>query len=486
MAISSVNIQNNTFVADGQTYEITAAGIQNPFRYNEEDLINLLENVNLDELNPVEDTFESTTASSVDTAGKSSEELEDMKAELEDKKAENYDKMGKIEDKIEELIDEATEKVEEAEENYETAQEQYQEDAKAVLKDQMKAYVAANKEDGEGMTREQLQQNIANALPNAPQVAEVFNAYAEATGLLDEVDSLVFDLRGIIEETKTIEDQISSLDNSIEMAKAAEAAATEASSCCDPIGFEKEDGTKYDFIVDDGAFDSTSDFLGAEDQWAEMEALDTDGDGIVNNEELKAGNIKMVKTEADGTQSIVDVAEEFGEDFSIDLNSYKSAEDGAQYAGIDTGDHDGDGAANQELLGTFSVNLGDGEEAITGYNTLDDTEWLADEYGLSAAEAGEEGSQSAYSAELQIHADLATVYEEQVQALRERIDQGYELFELEEEEMADFDDTLKAEADKNANEFLATLNANQAEEEDQTEESPEDEEELLEEEAEVA
>ena len=451
MAISSVNIQNNTFVADGQTYEITAAGIQNPFRYNEEELINLLENVNLDELNPVEDTFESTTASSVDTAGKSSEELEEMKAELEDKKAENYDKMGKIEDKIEELIDEATEKVEEAEGEYETAQEQYQEDAKAALKEQMKAYVAANKEDGEGMTREQLQQNIANALPNAPQVAEVFNAYAEATGLLDEVDSLVFDLRGIIEETKTIEDQISSLDNSIEMAKAAEEAA-----------------------------------LGAEDQWAEMEALDTDGDGIVNNEELKAGNIKMVKTEADGTQSVVDVAEEFGEDFSIDLNSYKSAEEGAQYAGIDAGDHDGDGTANQELLGTFGVNLGDGEEAITGYNTLDDTEWLADEYGLSVAEAGEEGSQSAYSAELQIHADLATTYEEQVQALRERIDQGYELFELEEEEMADFDDTLKAEADKNANEFLATLNANQAEDEDQAEETPEDEEELLEEEAEVA
>lgn len=481
MAISSVNIQNNTFVADGQTYEITAAGIQNPFRYNEEELINLLENVNLDELNPVEDTFESTTASSVDTAGKSSEELEEMKAELEDKKAENYDKMGKIEDKIEELIDEATEKVEEAEGEYETAQEQYQEDAKATLKEQMKAYVAANKEDGEGMTREQLQQNIANALPNAPQVAEVFNAYAEATGLLDEVDSLVFDLRGIIEETKTIEDQISSLDNSIEMAKAAE----EAAKSCDPIGFETEDGTKYDFIVDDGAFDSTSDFLGAEDQWAEMEALDTDGDGIVNNEELKAGNIKMVKTEADGTQSVVDVAEEFGEDFSIDLNSYKSAEEGAQYAGIDAGDHDGDGTANQELLGTFGVNLGDGEEAITGYNTLDDTEWLADEYGLSVAEAGED-SGSSYSAELQIHADLATTYEEQVQALRERIDQGYELFELEEEEMADFDDTLKAEADKNANEFLATLNANQAEEEDQAEETPEDEEELLEEEAEVA
>ena len=482
MAISSVNVQNGTFIADGQTYDLGQLNIPKIFAQDEEQIINFIEdNIDLSSLTPMEDTFESTTASSVDTAGKSSEELEDMKAELEDKKAENYDKMGKIEDKIEELIDEATEKVEEAEGEYETAQEQYQEDAKAALKEQMKAYVAANKEDGEGMTREQLQQNIANALPNAPQVAEVFNAYAEATGLLDEVDSLVFDLRGIIEETKTIEDQISSLDNSIEMAKAAE----EAAKSCDPIGFETEDGTKYDFIVDDGAFDSTSDFLGAEDQWAEMEALDTDGDGIVNNEELKAGNIKMVKTEADGTQSVVDVAEEFGEDFSIDLNSYKSAEEGAQYAGIDAGDHDGDGTANQELLGTFGVNLGDGEEAITGYNTLDDTEWLADEYGLSVAEAGED-SGSSYSAELQIHADLATTYEEQVQALRERIDQGYELFELEEEEMADFDDTLKAEADKNANEFLATLNANQTEDEDQTEESPEDEEELLEEEAEVA
>ena len=458
----NVNISAGTFTVDGKTYELNAAGIQNPYRYeSEEEIINILEGVDLSSLTPLEyDTF--TSESSLDVEGKSSEELEAMKAELEAEKAEKFEEMEEIEAKIDELIEKAEQLAEEATKEQEEQSNSYQEDAKAAVKEQMQAYIEANK-NGEGMTREELQQNITAALPNCPEMASVFNKLAEANGILDEVDSYVIDLKSLIEEAKALETQISALDNNIAAAKAAEEAASKS---CDPIGFEYE-GATYDFIVqDEDGFNSTSDFLGAEDQWAAMEALDVagNGDGIVTYDELKAGNIQLVKTEGN-TQSVVDIADVFGEDFSIDLNSYKSVEEGADYEGIDTGDHDNDGTANQELLGTFNLNIGG--ETIEGYNTLDDTEWLSETYGIDAATAEDEESSIAYSSELQTHISLAELYEQKSELIREQINQNYEAFGLNEDEIAEFDATLQAEADKNASEFLASLNADKADEEGQ-------------------
>ena len=183
---------------------------------------------------------------------------------------------------------------------------------------------------------------------------------------------------------------------------------------------EGEEQVQYDFIVDDGAFDSTSDFLGAEDQWAEMAALDTDGDQIVSAAELEAGNIKMVKTDATGNQSVVSIAEEFGEDFSINLGSYQ---EGGSHSAINTAtDSDNDGTADQELLGTFSMNV-NGQE-VQGYNTLDDTEWLQENYGLSAETATEETTAentTSYSTELQQHVNFFNTYTQKVEELKEQL-----------------------------------------------------------------
>lgn len=466
----NVNISAGTFSVNGQTYDLKEAGIQNPTKYNEEELVNMLEGVDLSALTPLyEDTFTNGT-SSVDVSDKSSEELEAMKAELEEERDANYEEMEAIEAHIEELIEKAEDLAETAATEQKEQTEAYKEESKQAVKEQMAAYVEANK-NGNGMTREELQKNITNAVPNAPEMANIFNQLAEANGILDEVDSYVLDLRSLIEDTRSLEDQISALDNNIQVAKEAE----EAAKSCDPIGFEFE-GATYDFIVqDEDGFNSTSDFLGAEDQWAAMQALDTDQDGTVNYEELKAGNIQLVKTEGDA-QSVVDIADVFGEDFSIDLNSYTSAEEGAEYAGIDTADHDNDGTVNQELLGTFSLNI-NGEE-VSGYNTLDDTEWLADTYGIEAFAADENETSAMYSEALQSHVTLAELYEQKSETLRAQINENYEAFGLSEDEIAEFDSILQAEADKKASEFLATLNANQAENKDEevVEEEKEEEE----------
>lgn len=472
--ISAVNTSRGTFEADGQTYRIqdtNIKGLANLTSMSDSEVIALLENVDLSSLEPVSDTFSSS--STIDVSGSTSEELEEMKADLEAERQETLNQMTEIEAQIEKLIEKAEKLTEDALAKQEAQTEEYQEEAKAVVKQQMQAYVAANKEGGQGMTREQLQSNITGALPNCcSEMTEIFNSFTEANGLLDEVDSYIGDLRSLIEDVKSFDTQISALDNSIETAKAAEEAAAASASCCDPIGFETEDGSRYDFIVDDGAFDSTSDFLGAEDQWAAMQALDTSGDGIVDADELSAANIKMVKTDANGNQSVVDIAEEFGEDFSVDLSSYQNALQADYNGTLDLGDDDGDGAANQTLLGTFNVNI-DGE-SIQGYNTFDDVDWLADNYGIENANetAAADSSSTIFSDAANMHEALANMYQEQSEALREKLNAGYEKFDLTEEELSEFDAALQAEADKNAAEFISSLSP--AEEEDgETTETPE-------------
>ena len=452
-----LNLGAGTFAVDGKTYEFAEAGIQNPRAYDNQSLIDLIEGINLDALTPREDTAEFSTKT-LDVEGKSSEELKAMKEELEAEKQENLDKMEAIEEKVEELIDKSEELVEKAIKQQEDDQAEYEEESKKIVKEQMKAYVDANKEGEDGMSRQELQSNITGALKDiAPGVAETFNAIAEATGLLDEVDTYIGELRTLIIDTQAIEGEISALDGSIAAAEAAEAAACDPPPSCDPIGFETEDGARYDFIVaDEDGFNETSDFLGAEDQWAEMEALDTSGDGIVSIDEFEAANIKMVKTDANGSQSEVGIREIFGDDFAIDLSTYKDANTAGYNGNLSTGDADNDGTLDQELVGTFEVQ-GVADEAIQGYNTLDDVDWLAENYNIDIATETEDTEEAAMSEELQMHADKVEIYEQRVEALRKEIGAEQEKFDLSEEELEAFNATLKAEAEKNAADFLASL-----------------------------
>ena len=180
----NVNISAGTFSVNGQTYELKEAGIDNPYRYSDEEIINLLEGVDLSSLTPLEnDTFTNST-SSVEVSDKSADELEEMKAELEEERDENYEKMEALEAQIEELIEKAEDLAEAAENEQKEQTEAYEEDSKAAVKEQMQAYVEANK-NGEGMTREELQNNITNALPNNPNMANIFNSLAEAKKIQD-------------------------------------------------------------------------------------------------------------------------------------------------------------------------------------------------------------------------------------------------------------------------------------------------------------
>ncbi len=417
---------------------------------------------------PVESTPVASTSAT--NAASTKEELEEKKEKLEEEKEANMKKMEKLEKKIEQKAKDAEEHIIEAGKKREAQVEEYEDDAKRAVREQVNAYVEANKEGGDGMTREQLQQNIAGALPQAPAAAAIIGALTAASEEINEMDNYLSQLNGLIKDTQKLEADISSIDGQIEAAQAAEDAATNCPpprECTDPIGFNTEDA-QYEFIVDDGSFDTTSDFLGANNQWAEMQALDTDGDKTVTADELKAGNIKAVKTGKDGSQEVVDIASEFGDDFSVDLNSYDS---NGTFEGLNEA---------QDLQGTFNVNIA-GQD-VKGFNTLDDVSYLENKYGITddmngasaVTQAAQEatGEAEEISEDLKPHVDFFNLYTEKSAELKEQLDAGYEEFDFSKEEIDGIKQTTKREADVEAQRFMATLDS-----EDEEEEKVEDKEE---------
>ena len=396
------------------------------------------------------------TSATGSATGTESAKIQEEIAELEAKKEENIEKMEKIEDEIESLAKSAEEHIMEAAKAQEAAVKDHEEETQAVLDENIQAYINANKEGGEGMTRDELQENIKGAMPNTPEIADAVAALTAASEEVGEIDNCLGELNKLITDTQLIDEEIELKNTEFEAAKKAE----EEAKCCDPIGFTAKDAegneAQYDFIVDDGAFDSTSDFLGADGQWSEMTALDTDGDNIVSAAELQAGNIKAVKTNADGSQEVVDLAEEFGEDFSIDLSSY---EEGGSHSAVDTtSDSDGDGTADQTMLGTFNVNANG--QTISGYNTLDDVDWLAENYGISADTAETETNgldATQFSEDLKAHVNFFNMYTEKSEELKKQIKEGYSNIGLSEEQMNGISEATKKEADEEAKNFFESL-----------------------------
>ena len=67
-----------------------------------------------------------------------------------------------------------------------------------------------------------------------------------------------------------------------------------------------------------------NEFLGAENGFSELINLDTNNDNFVDSKELSKANIKIVKTDSKGNQSIEDVSEVLKNEDGIDLSSYEA------------------------------------------------------------------------------------------------------------------------------------------------------------------
>lgn len=375
----------------------------------------------------------------------SSSELKEELEKLEIEKKLTLEKMERIEEQMQELAQEAQDNILEAAKKQEKAIEDHEDDAKKALEQEIQKYIEANKDGKEGMTKSQLSSNIANAMPD-PQMGAVMAKLVEANEQIAQIDSLLGSLNMLISDVRLLEVDISS-----KTAQYESAVKKEAAKSCDPIGFTVDGtngSTRYDFIVDDGSFDTTSDFLGSQGQWAEMQALDTSNDGIVSASELNDNNIKAVKTNPDGSREIVNLADEFGSDFSIDLSSYKQ---GGSHSSINTlSDTDNDGVQDQRLLGTFNVNINN--QSIKGYNTLDDVDYLEEQYGVSADETTVE-----YSADVEPHVNFFEEFSEKSAQLKEDLSTAYESYGISEDLIETIDKQAQTQGQSKANFFMQEL-----------------------------
>ncbi len=229
------------------------------------------------------------------------------------------------------------------------------------------------------------------------QIAKVINDLTTNNVQIATMENLVGQVTTLNTANTTLGTEIQTLNTEIAEKQAVE---TTKSKSCDPIGFKLDDGSTIDLFVDkdnNGDLSNEKEFLGADNQWNEMASLDTDGDNKVSKAEMVAGNLFAYKKDAQGNRTVQNVSDLFGDEDFIDLSSYK-----------DSNNKD-IGNGNVEL-GTFSLTMS-GAVNNTGYNTLDNIDWLKNNYQMSDYAAGTTGGNTSI-------ATMITGHQEAIQKLK--------------------------------------------------------------------
>lgn len=301
------------------------------------------------------------------------EELNALNSQIE----ENNQQIDILKPLIEKLQKEIEDEINAAIEKSEDIAEEQKEAASKLVSEELEAYTKA---EGE-ISYEDFQSNLNSKLSNltsdaSGRISAVVNNLMSAEGKMLTLNGYMTKMGSLIQENKSLQGQIDLKNDAIEqLTSELSSEGAEDPDCkkCDPIGFTAG-SERYDFFIDkdaDGKLSNEKEFLGAENGWAEMEALDADGNGKVEKDEME--DLMVVVTSADGTQTTKKASEVFGDTDSIDLNSYKSLNK--------------DMANGNTLLGTFGLTF-QGEEIADGYNTLDRIDWLEANYDFSDKDNG--------------------------------------------------------------------------------------------------
>ena len=384
-------------------------------------------------------------------ASASSPEIVALEDELNQKTIqlnENVNTIQSLAQDVEKLKQSIEQKVQEAKNECKKKEEQLNDEAKSAVKKAVDDFANSNGE----MTYSQFQNNVKNALGALNVDAELqsaANSLLSAEKDMAQIQNIVKEIGVLNESNAQLRIDIGSLNEEIALKKAEEASkAQEEVSRTDPIGFKTAAGARIDFFMDsdgDGALSNEMEFLGASNGFAEMSALDTNGDSTVSYDELKnAKNLKVVVTGADGTQSVKDIADVFKSGDSIDLSSY--AADGNKMEGTDN-----------ILAGTFNLNFGG--QTIQGYNTLDTLDYLDKNYEFSDKDKGigrfAKGTVSGLTDAQEI---MASSFDGVISELEGKLEQGWSDLGIDRNEIKDkiksaYDASAKMKAQKIADGF---------------------------------
>lgn len=363
-----------------------------------------------------------TKEEAVDNLNKSEEALEREKAETEAKIKQIEEQIQKLKEEVEAAVAKATEKM------TKMADEKKENTNKLCLG-------LANKLSKGEITKEEFNSQLAAGLTDLGFDAQ----FQSNLFTLLEANNKISLIEFLANEIGMLKDKLKGIDQQIQAAQAAR-------KSCDPIGFELN-GVKYDFFVDkdkNGLLSNENEFLGAGENWDEMTALDTDGSDHITRAEMEAAGLMVAVTTPDGTQKIMRAVDLFGEEDVINLLTYESGANADQnVAGFDAA-----GGKNQ-LLGTFGLTFR-GEE-VTGYQTLDDVDWLKQNYkfsdasvGAGAITRGEDGKV------VNKNANISAEHAEMIQKLREMVQSAMEQLGFTKEAIEAFDEASYkcAQADK--------------------------------------
>lgn len=324
---------------------------------------------------PVDQIFPSNDKPKVDVTGLTQEgvagEIAKTEAEIKELqagKAANDKQILALQKEVEEIKKEISNLIASALEETEKYTKEQQEEIKKATDAVLAEYIAANG----AMTPEQMQAKMAERVGSIDVELPAFIAgmLSQAGALIDKLMAKTQLLSTLVSIGECLSkklnskcDKLGTLEDQQEELKKQE----EEKRKCDPIGFVI-DGKICDFIIDrngDNKFNNETEFLGAQNNWQEMVALDQkgNGDGILSREEMENSGVQVLVTNADGTQEIVSLADLGVE--SIDLSSYQNSNDTM-------------GGGNQ-VLGTFGITV-NGKTTSDGYNTLDTIDWLDKNY----------------------------------------------------------------------------------------------------------
>ena len=233
-----------------------------------------------DELGATVATQETEEAGATETTAEDGD-LEANKAKLAELEAQ-WDNLNKSAETIKETVEKLSEEIKESLDAALEEQEQITKDEQKRINEMVQDNIAQfkkDKENGKDVSLGDLQGQIKEGLSNSgfdEEMSALVSDLVVTNAKMVQMDGLLSELGVINGQMKQLDTSMTELENTIEEQ---EKAAEEASKSCDPIGFKDENGTTFEFVIDkdgNGELSNFSEFLGSENFFDEMVALDAD------------------------------------------------------------------------------------------------------------------------------------------------------------------------------------------------------------------
>lgn len=371
------------------------------------------------------------------------DEEKKLKAELDSLKAkqkENDKKIKEAKKKIEEITKKIEKQIKEASRQQDSAIKNHERDVQKVIDEQISNFLK-DKKDGKNVTKEDLDKNIRQAFPNAPDLADAVSSLTEVKSMSGDLESLSDELNSLYTEQSNLKNEIA--DTQVKFDYAREEARK------DPMGFDYN-GDTYEFVVGD-KLTSMDDFLGAENQWDEMMKLDTNGDGSVDIDEFEAGNINLTNSKGE----ISGIRDLFGDNFSVDLSSYQDNKNGnLTYNGKGMDDDiDGNGIKDNKLINKFNVNINN--ETVEARSFLTEESAAKIQYGLSDSNSLQTNSSNSSSKSINYNME-AKIYNSSAELFSQNADLGLKNITTSIEGMKNRDESMISRAVNAQNDDVET------------------------------